>query len=55
MVEAAAEQVPTGIEAASDQAAAQGLASGEMRGPPGDSETPAAEGEAAVEEMGKTA
>jgi chromosome partitioning protein len=53
MAEAAAEQVPTGIEAASDQAAAQGLASGEMQGPPGDSGAPAAE--AWVEEMWKTA
>src|SRR5437660_10395062 len=53
MADAAAEQVPTAIEGASDQAAAQGLAGGEMQGPPGDSE--AAEGEAAVEEMGKTA
>jgi hypothetical protein len=41
-----AEQVTKAIEGASDQAAAEGLA--------GDRETPA-EGEAAVEEMGKTA
>src|SRR5207302_580908 len=49
-----AEQVTKAIEGASDQAAAEGLAGGEMQGPPGD-ETPAAEGEATVEEMGKTA
>jgi len=49
-----AEQVTKAIEGASDQAAAEGLAGGEMQGPPGD-ETPAADGEAAVEEMGKTA
>ena len=55
VAEAAAEQVPTAIEGASDQAAVQGQAGGEMQAPPGDSETPAAGGEAAVEEMGKTA
>ncbi len=49
-----AEQVTKAIEGASDQAAAEGLAGGEMQGPPGD-ETPAADGETAVEEMGKTA
>jgi hypothetical protein len=54
MADAAAEQVTKAIEGASDQAAAEGVAGGEMQGPPGD-ETPAAEGEAAVEEMGKTA
>jgi hypothetical protein len=53
MAEAAGEQVPTAIEAASDQAAAPGVASGEMQGPLSESEAPAAE--AAVEEMGKTA
>lgn len=54
MMAEAAGEVPTAIEGAT-QAAGEGLASGggEMQGPPGDGETPAAE--AAVEEMGKTA
>jgi chromosome partitioning protein len=54
-----AEQGPSGMEASPDQAAAEGHglapADGETQGVAGDNGTPAAEGEAAVEEMGKTA
>jgi chromosome partitioning protein len=56
-----AEQAPAAMEASPDQGAAEGHglapADGETEGVPvaGDGETPAAEGEAAVEEMGKTA
>jgi chromosome partitioning protein len=56
-----AEQAARAMEASPDQAAAEGHglapADGETQGVPvaGDSETPAAEGEAAVEEIGKTA